>query len=116
MEPPMKAKTTPEERLRLDALRYRALRHSTVWGKALDNEADRLVAELHAEGIILDPEPTFTLLEAPTPITTDFAPKKKRTWSKQRREKHARMMEKRKAKPSKERVDEVSESRVQPRS
>jgi hypothetical protein len=103
----MKAKT-PEERLRIDALRYRALRHSTIWGKALDNEADRLIAELHAEGIILDPEPTFTLYETPV-VTSD---KPKRTWSKQRREKHARMMEKR----TKERANEVSESRVQPRS
>jgi hypothetical protein len=120
MEPPMKAKTTPDERLRIDALRYRALRWGAIFPTGLDNEADRLRQQLADEGIILDTRESEELhprlySESAPPVVIQ---KKKRAWSKQRREKHARMMEKRKATKlfGKERADEVSESRVQPRS
>jgi hypothetical protein len=85
---------TPEERLRIDALRYRALRHSTFAPTLLDEHADRLRKQLTDEGIVLAHEPVDLYPEYD--IAVPPPPRPKRKWSKERREKQAKAIANRK--------------------
>jgi hypothetical protein len=85
---------TPEERLRIDALRYRALRYLTAFAPTLlDEHADRIRKQLADDGIVFETPPD---LYPEYDIAAPLPPRPKRKWSKERREKQAKAIANRK--------------------